>query len=131
MNIWPFGSNSDNKFVDDLNNQILMAQAELNRMVFDQGRIQGQLLVTQNTISEYENRKKYLKGPEAEVVDMFEFKHIKDQLWVLYNNENVMTQHIENFEIAIGHAKKHIENLEFSRETSRFKVLEFKKRGTG
>jgi predicted nucleic acid-binding Zn-ribbon protein len=129
--IWPFSGNSDNKFVDDINHQILMAQAELNRMVFDMGRIDGQLLITQNTIKEYENRKKYLKSPENEVVDMFEYKHIRDQLGILYNNENVLTQHIENFQIAIGHAKKHIENLEISKEASRFKVLEFKKRGTG
>lgn len=126
-----FGFGSSNKFVDDLEIRINAAAIECNKMIFDHGAIIVNLQETQNQIKEYEGRKKFLKGNENVVVDMEEYRFIKTQLFILYNNENVLNQHIENFEISIERCKKHIENLEKQRDQSQFKVLEFKKRGAG
>jgi predicted nucleic acid-binding Zn-ribbon protein len=123
-----FGFGNSNKYVDELTVKIDLAQMECDRMIFDCGRIEAQLQITKNQILDLVGRKQYLKSNENVVVDMFEYKHLKKELDLLYNNEGVLAQHMENFEKSIERCKKHIENLEKQREKSQFKVLEFKKR---
>lgn len=128
--MWPFYDN-DNKFVDDLNIKIQVAEADLRKMEFDRAHTLTKLEIASMHINALENQKKLLKSNENKIVELREYRQIRDQLIILYNNENLLQQHAENLEVALGHCQKQIEHLNSLREASRFKVLEFKKRGTG
>ena len=127
MSFWKPGLTQENRYTQDLDNQISTVKSEVTKLETNQVVSTNQYQFTTEYIKRIEGRIRFLKSPSNKLVSMAEFKELRRCLEIANRNEDALRQNLEFIEVNIEHCKKDIARLEALREASSFKLLEFKR----